>query len=80
MLTPPCRVFAGGGPLGHPVVFINLDKPGPKACGYVVFTDAAPSLTQCSDTDARLCSRVPPFPLLFADTGSYRNVICHELP
>jgi len=24
----------GGGPLGHPRVFINLDKPGPKACGY----------------------------------------------
>jgi len=24
----------GGGPLGHPKVFINLDKPGPKACGY----------------------------------------------
>ncbi|TDL28429.1 hypothetical protein BD410DRAFT_780931 [Rickenella mellea] len=24
----------GTGPLGHPKVFINLDKPGPKACGY----------------------------------------------
>ncbi|CAO1623338.1 unnamed protein product [Sympodiomycopsis kandeliae] len=24
----------GGGPLGHPRVFINLDKPGPKACPY----------------------------------------------
>ncbi|KAK2722900.1 hypothetical protein QYM36_003182 [Artemia franciscana] len=24
----------GGGALGHPKVFINLDKPGPKACGY----------------------------------------------
>jgi len=24
----------GIGPLGHPKVFINLDKPGPKACGY----------------------------------------------
>lgn len=24
----------GGGPLGHPKIFINLDKPGPKACGY----------------------------------------------
>ncbi|TKY88428.1 hypothetical protein EX895_002780 [Sporisorium graminicola] len=24
----------GGGPLGHPKVFINLDKPGPKACPY----------------------------------------------
>ncbi|WWC86418.1 uncharacterized protein L201_001295 [Kwoniella dendrophila CBS 6074] len=24
----------GLGPLGHPKVFINLDKPGPKACGY----------------------------------------------
>ncbi|EIE83810.1 hypothetical protein G6F46_004988 [Rhizopus delemar] len=24
----------GGGPLGHPKVYINLDKPGPQACGY----------------------------------------------
>ncbi|KAF5370228.1 hypothetical protein D9615_010087 [Tricholomella constricta] len=24
----------GGGPLGHPKVFINLDAPGPRACGY----------------------------------------------
>ncbi|WWD17709.1 hypothetical protein CI109_102150 [Kwoniella shandongensis] len=24
----------GGGALGHPKIFINLDKPGPKACGY----------------------------------------------
>lgn len=23
----------GGGALGHPKVFINLDKPGHKACG-----------------------------------------------
>ncbi|GAA6024342.1 hypothetical protein JCM11491_000384 [Sporobolomyces phaffii] len=24
----------GGGPLGHPRVFINLDKPGPHGCTY----------------------------------------------
>ncbi|PAV22379.1 ubiquinone oxidoreductase 20 kd subunit [Pyrrhoderma noxium] len=24
----------GKGPLGHPKVFINLDKPNPKPCGY----------------------------------------------
>ncbi|CAG7847383.1 SubName: Full=Related to NADH2 dehydrogenase (Ubiquinone) complex I 13K-A chain {ECO:0000313/EMBL:CCA77917.1} [Serendipita indica DSM 11827] len=24
----------GGGPLGHPKIWINLDKPGPKSCGY----------------------------------------------
>ncbi|OXG73731.1 NADH dehydrogenase (ubiquinone) Fe-S protein 6 [Cryptococcus neoformans var. grubii Br795] len=24
----------GGGALGHPKIFINLDKPGPKVCGY----------------------------------------------
>ncbi|SCV68008.1 BQ2448_129 [Microbotryum intermedium] len=24
----------GGGSLGHPKIFINLDKPGPKACNY----------------------------------------------
>ncbi|KIO08284.1 hypothetical protein M404DRAFT_997215 [Pisolithus tinctorius Marx 270] len=24
----------GRGPLGHPKIFINLDKPGPHACGY----------------------------------------------
>ncbi|KAF5281247.1 hypothetical protein FQA39_LY05133 [Lamprigera yunnana] len=24
----------GGGPLGHPKVYINLDKPGCHACGY----------------------------------------------
>ncbi|KAL1405975.1 hypothetical protein Q8F55_007657 [Vanrija albida] len=24
----------GGGPLGHPKIFINLDKEGPRACGY----------------------------------------------
>jgi NADH dehydrogenase (ubiquinone) Fe-S protein 6 len=27
----------GKGPLGHPKVYINLDKPGPKACGCVFF-------------------------------------------
>jgi hypothetical protein len=43
--------FVGGGPLGHPKIFINLvslfrvwsgiilkfvqDKPGPQPCGYV---------------------------------------------
>ncbi|KAI0732412.1 ubiquinone oxidoreductase 20 kd subunit [Fomitopsis betulina] len=25
----------GGGPLGHPKIFINLDQPGPRPCGYV---------------------------------------------
>ncbi|KAK4879985.1 hypothetical protein RN001_008131 [Aquatica leii] len=24
----------GGGPLGHPKVYINLDKPGNHICGY----------------------------------------------
>ncbi|EIW72545.1 hypothetical protein TREMEDRAFT_23904, partial [Tremella mesenterica DSM 1558] len=24
----------GVGPLGHPKIYINLDKPGPKVCGY----------------------------------------------
>ncbi|KAI7899532.1 zinc-finger domain-containing protein [Cokeromyces recurvatus] len=24
----------GGGPVGHPRVYINLDKPGPHSCGY----------------------------------------------
>ncbi|KAL7410217.1 zinc-finger domain-containing protein [Mrakia frigida] len=24
----------GGGALGHPKVFINLDQPGPRSCGY----------------------------------------------
>uniref|UniRef100_A0A336MB48 CSON008613 protein n=1 Tax=Culicoides sonorensis TaxID=179676 RepID=A0A336MB48_CULSO len=24
----------GGGPLGHPKVYINLDKPGAHSCGY----------------------------------------------
>ncbi|KAF7992874.1 hypothetical protein HCN44_005218 [Aphidius gifuensis] len=24
----------GGGPLGHPKVYINLDRPGNHACGY----------------------------------------------
>ncbi|KAI9470081.1 MAG: zinc-finger domain-containing protein [Benjaminiella poitrasii] len=24
----------GGGPVGHPRVYINLDKPGAHACGY----------------------------------------------
>ncbi|KIK28550.1 hypothetical protein PISMIDRAFT_7539 [Pisolithus microcarpus 441] len=24
----------GGGALGHPKIFINLDKPGPHTCGY----------------------------------------------
>ncbi|XP_049805678.1 NADH dehydrogenase [ubiquinone] iron-sulfur protein 6, mitochondrial [Schistocerca nitens] len=39
--TPPIpkkeRVVAcdgGGGPTGHPKVYINLDKPGNHACGY----------------------------------------------
>ncbi|RDB28890.1 Lactobacillus shifted protein [Hypsizygus marmoreus] len=24
----------GGGPLGHPKIFLNLDQPGPRPCGY----------------------------------------------
>ncbi|KAE9408083.1 hypothetical protein BT96DRAFT_849679 [Gymnopus androsaceus JB14] len=24
----------GGGPLGHPKIYINLDRPGPRPCGY----------------------------------------------
>ncbi|KAJ7492626.1 zinc-finger domain-containing protein [Mycena latifolia] len=24
----------GGGPLGHPKIYINLDLPGPRSCGY----------------------------------------------
>ncbi|EMD42107.1 hypothetical protein CERSUDRAFT_120929 [Gelatoporia subvermispora B] len=24
----------GGGPLGHPKIYINVDKPGPQPCGY----------------------------------------------
>ncbi|THH01816.1 hypothetical protein EW026_g975 [Hermanssonia centrifuga] len=24
----------GAGPLGHPKIFINVDKPGPHPCGY----------------------------------------------
>ncbi|KAI0285318.1 zinc-finger domain-containing protein [Russula aff. rugulosa BPL654] len=24
----------GAGPLGHPKIYINLDKPGPHPCGY----------------------------------------------
>ncbi|KAF9015155.1 ubiquinone oxidoreductase 20 kd subunit [Cyathus striatus] len=24
----------GGGPLGHPKIYVNLDKPGPRPCGY----------------------------------------------
>ncbi|KAA1091371.1 hypothetical protein PGT21_032277 [Puccinia graminis f. sp. tritici] len=27
-------VDGGGGALGHPKIFINLDKPGPQPCGY----------------------------------------------
>ncbi|KZO93558.1 ubiquinone oxidoreductase 20 kd subunit [Calocera viscosa TUFC12733] len=27
-------VCDGGGPLGHPKIYINLDKPGPRPCGY----------------------------------------------
>ncbi|TFK30436.1 NADH:ubiquinone oxidoreductase kDa subunit [Coprinopsis marcescibilis] len=27
-------VCDGGGPLGHPKVYINIDQPGPRACGY----------------------------------------------
>ncbi|KAH8100709.1 ubiquinone oxidoreductase 20 kd subunit [Cristinia sonorae] len=32
--TPPFPPIIGGGPLGHPKIFINLDKPGPQPCGY----------------------------------------------
>ncbi|RIB23512.1 hypothetical protein C2G38_1959338 [Gigaspora rosea] len=27
----------GGGPLGHPQIYINLDRPGSHACGYCTF-------------------------------------------
>jgi NADH dehydrogenase (ubiquinone) Fe-S protein 6 len=27
----------GGGPRGHPKIFINVDKPGSHACGYCTF-------------------------------------------
>lgn len=37
LLASDCKLtfcsFTGGGSLGHPVVYINVDKPGPKACG-----------------------------------------------
>lgn len=26
--------ITGGGALGHPKVYINLDQPGPRSCGY----------------------------------------------
>jgi NADH dehydrogenase (ubiquinone) Fe-S protein 6 len=26
--------YLGGGSLGHPKIYINLDKPGPHACTY----------------------------------------------
>ncbi|KAJ7225521.1 hypothetical protein GGX14DRAFT_348934 [Mycena pura] len=26
----------GGGPLGHPKIYINLDLPGPRPCGYAL--------------------------------------------
>lgn len=38
----------GGGPLGHPRVFINLDKPGPKACGYWYVANAYCSKDQAN--------------------------------
>ncbi|KAH8919027.1 NADH:ubiquinone oxidoreductase kDa subunit [Atractiella rhizophila] len=35
MVKSRIAVCDGGyGPLGHPKIYINLDKPGPKACGY----------------------------------------------
>ncbi|KAJ3863075.1 hypothetical protein EV359DRAFT_73819 [Lentinula novae-zelandiae] len=27
----------GGGPLGHPKIYINLDRPGPRPCGGLRF-------------------------------------------
>ncbi|KAG2366534.1 ubiquinone oxidoreductase 20 kd subunit [Suillus spraguei] len=30
----------GGGPLGHPKIFINLDKPGARPCGGLRFEQA----------------------------------------
>ncbi|KAI0321336.1 hypothetical protein OF83DRAFT_1168491 [Amylostereum chailletii] len=30
----------GDGPLGHPKIFINLDKAGPKACGGLRYEQA----------------------------------------
>lgn len=32
--TFPFWFYQGGGPLGHPKVFVNLDKDKPIACGY----------------------------------------------
>ncbi|KAG0245167.1 zinc-finger domain-containing protein [Mortierella sp. GBAus27b] len=32
--TRRARCDGGGGSLGHPAVWINLDRPGPHACGY----------------------------------------------
>lgn len=42
----------GGGSLGHPKVFINLDKPGPKACGYV---GRSSDMLYCTSTDSSDC-------------------------
>ncbi|KDQ12916.1 hypothetical protein BOTBODRAFT_112319 [Botryobasidium botryosum FD-172 SS1] len=30
----------GGGPLGHPKIWINLDRPGPRPCGGLRFEQA----------------------------------------
>ncbi|KAF4606696.1 hypothetical protein EYR38_000750 [Pleurotus pulmonarius] len=30
----------GGGPLGHPKIYINLDQPGPRPCGGIRFEQA----------------------------------------
>ena len=29
--------MTGGGPLGHPKIYINLDKPGPHPCSYCTY-------------------------------------------
>ncbi|KAI9460589.1 ubiquinone oxidoreductase 20 kd subunit [Lactarius psammicola] len=30
----------GSGPLGHPKIYINLDKPGPRSCGGLRYEQA----------------------------------------
>ncbi|KAL1761904.1 ubiquinone oxidoreductase 20 kd subunit [Schizophyllum commune] len=52
----------GSGPLGHPKIFINLDQPGPRACGYVCCFDVW-----------NIAHRGQ-FPSLFTDIGTSINI------
>ncbi|KAJ6610927.1 hypothetical protein B0H10DRAFT_1810774, partial [Mycena sp. CBHHK59/15] len=68
----------GGGPLGHPKIYINLDLPGPRPCGYVqCFASCLlPLMLRPSFFCAQLLVRYPSLDVPARCTNEIHLVVC----